>query len=186
MEAQTQIGIETFKIVTKAIAQSDNLDDMSHHLAQLLVASLEIKGCALFILNPETQDLEVLASFGLSTKYLTKGPLSAPKSITEAFKERKAVIIPDIDKDNTLQYPAAAKEEGIKAIVSIPVAFSNETIGVLRLYHEATWEVSGHDLDSLNVLADQIGLAMTYSRLLNAVKAISEIVASTLTYELNG
>ena len=183
MEIQTQIGIEAFKIVTKAIAHSDNLDDMSHHLAQLLVASLGIKGCALFILNPETEDLEVLASFGLSTKYLTKGPLSAPKSITETFKG-KPVIIPDIAKDDTLQYPLAAQEEGIKAIVSIPVTFSNEIIGVLRLYHKDTWALSDTDLDSLHVLAGQIGLAMTYSRLRNAVKIISEISASTLPPEM--
>lgn len=176
---ETKIEMDTYKTVTKAIAHSDNIDDMSHHLAQLLVAALGIKGCALFILNPDTQDLEVLASIGLSTKYLTKGPLNAPKSIKETF-QGVPVIIPDIGKDDTLQYPEAAKEEGIAAIVSIPIEFLGEVIGVLRLYHNKIWHVPQQDLESLHLLADHIGLAMTYTRLLNAVKSISDVIENVL------
>ena len=179
MSTQTTIGIDTFKTVTKAIALSDNLDDMSQNLAQLLVTVLSIKGCALFILNPDTDELEVLASFGLSMKYLTKGPLSAPKSLHETF-DGNPVIIPDVTLENALQYPEAAKEESIRAIVSIPVVFLEEVIGVLRLYHHEVWQISESDLDSLDLLADQIGLAMTYERLLNAVRSISEIIGQAL------
>jgi signal transduction protein with GAF and PtsI domain len=80
MSAEAKINIETFKAVTKAIARSRNLDIMTNHLTQLLVAALDIKGCAIYFLNPETRELEMLASFGLSTNYLTKGPILADKS----------------------------------------------------------------------------------------------------------
>lgn len=175
MSTEAKITIETFKTVTKAVAQSDNLDIMTNHLAQLLVAALDIKGCALFVLNPEEKELEILASFGLSPKYLTKGRLMADKSIAANLKG-EPVIVADVTKDKGLQYPEEAKNEGIAAILSIPIVFLGEVLGALRLYHHQVWHISAQDLDSLHLLAENIGLAMTYTRLLNAIHAISEVV----------
>ena len=44
MPAEDKIDIDLFKVVFKAMAQSDNLEIMANHLTQLLVAALEIKG----------------------------------------------------------------------------------------------------------------------------------------------
>lgn len=183
MSAEEKITIETFKTVTKAIAQSDHLDTMTNHLAQLLVAALNVKGCAIFVLDPETKELEILSSFGLSPKYLTKGPLSADKSIAANLKGQP-VIIADVSKDKSLQYPEQAKKEGIAAIVSIPILFLGEIIGALRLYHYEIWQISEKDLDSLHLLAENIGLVMTYTRLLNAVQSIDEVIRMALPQAL--
>ena len=71
-----------------------------------------------------------------------------------------------------LQYPQDAEKEGIGAIVSVPINFSEKVIGALRLYHHEVWDISDRDLDSLLVLAENIGLAMTYTRVLKALKTI--------------
>jgi len=183
MDTETKITIDTFKTVTKAIAQSDNLDIMSNHLTQLLVAALNIKGCAIFVLNPDSQELELFASFGLTAKYLTKGPLSARISMAETSDE-KPVVISDVTKDKKIQYPEEATREGIKAILAIPVIFSGEVIGSLRLYHHQVWNISDQDLDSLYLLAENIGLAMTYTRLLNAIQSIVEAIHHALPTEV--
>ena len=179
MSADNKITIETFKTITKAISKSDNLDLMTNHLAQLLVTTLDIKGCTIFILDPDTKELEILATFGLSPKYLSKGPLLANKSIAANLKG-EPVIVPDVSEDENIQYPEEAKKEGISAILSIPIVFSNETLGALRLYHREVWHISEQDLDSLNLLAENIGLAMTYTRLLNAIHSITEVITMAL------
>ena len=171
MSAEEKIDIDLFKVVFRAIAQSDNLDIMANHLTQLLVAALEIKGCTIFALNTESNELENLASFGLSMDYLEKGPVLSDKSIAETFKG-KSVVIPDVSNSDRLQYPRDAVEEGIGAIVSVPINFYGKVIGALRLYHRTTWEISERDVDSLLVLAENIGLAMTYTRVLKALKTI--------------
>ena len=86
MSTEEKIDIELFKLVFRAIAQSDNLEIMANHLTQLLVAALEIKGCTIFALNPELDELEVLASFGMSMAYLQKGPILSDKSIADTFR----------------------------------------------------------------------------------------------------
>ncbi|UCD79134.1 MAG: GAF domain-containing protein [Desulfobacterales bacterium] len=171
MSTEEKIDIELFKVVFRAMAQSDNLEIMANHLTQLLVAALEIKGCTIFALNPELEELEVLASFGMSMGYLQKGPILSDKSIADTFRG-KPVVIPDVNNTDRLQYPQAAKEERIGAIVSVPINFYGKVIGALRLYHSQVWDISDRDVDSLLVLAENIGLAMTYTRVLKALKTI--------------
>ena len=86
MGVEEKIDIELFKLVFKAMAHSDNLEIMANHLSQLLVAALEIKGCSIFALNPESDELEPLASFGLSMSYVNKGPIILDKSIADTFE----------------------------------------------------------------------------------------------------
>ncbi len=184
MASENRINIDIFKSVTRAIAHSEDLDIMSNHLVQLLTAGLDIKGAAIFVLNGVTEELEILASFGLSAKYLTKGPLNMPKSITETF-QGEPVVIADISKKNkSLQYPVEARKEGIASIVSLPIVHLGEVIGVLRLYHYEPWAVSDQDLESMQILAGIVGLAMIYTRFHNAVHAIAEVVGQTFQVQL--
>ncbi len=171
MSVQEKIDINIFKVVFRAIAQSDNLEIMANHLTQLLVAALEIKGSTIFVLNPESEELEVLASFGLSMTYVNKGPVITKKSIAET-SGAKPTVIRDVHESDRLQYPEDASKEGIGAIVSVPFMFSGKVIGALRLYHQESWNISDEDVDSLQVLAENIGLAMTYTRVLKALKTI--------------
>jgi hypothetical protein len=46
----------------------------------------------------------------------------------------------------------------------------------LRLYHSEPWDISNRDLDSLQLLADNVGLAMMYTRLLNALQSIKDTI----------
>lgn len=171
MSAEEKIDIDLFKTVFRAMAQSDNLEIMANHLTQLLVAALEIKGCTIFALNLELDELEVLATFGLSMNYVQKGPILSERSIADTFKG-KPFVIRDVKNTDRLQYPLDAEKEGIAAIVSVPIKFSGKVIGALRLYHHEVWDISDSDLDSLLVLSENIGLAMTYTRILKAVRTI--------------
>jgi len=177
MAVENKIDINIFKIVTKAIAESDDLVIMANHLTQLLVGALEIKGCTLFALNPVTKELEVLASFGMSINYMNKGPVVFDKSIG-CIKKKDSIVIKNIANSNLLQYPDEAKKEGIAAIISLPILLYGNTvaIGALRLYHYEVWDISDQDLDSLLLLAENIGLAMMYTRLLNIVKTVQDAV----------
>lgn len=170
-----KIDIDVIKLITRAIARSDSLDAMGNQLTQLLVSAMEIKGATIFALNPESEELEILASFGLSIRFVNKGPVIAPKSIGWAAN-REPVLISDISESDQLQYPDQAKEEGIASIVSIPVIFHGRIIGALRLYHGDVWDITEEDLDALNVIAENIGMAMMYSRILNALTAIKSTV----------
>ena len=180
MNEENKIALSTITVVNQAITESDNLEAMCTQLTQLLVATLEIKGSAIFILNPESQELEIIASFGLSIAYLNKGPVLTNKSIVNSIKG-KPVIIQDVNQSEKLQYPENAKAEGIGAIVSLPIKFKGSVIGALRLYHKKVWDLSERDITFLQCLSDQVGLAMTYTRLSNALQIVKEAVSGIHT-----
>ena len=58
----------------------------------------------------------------------------------------------------------------------MPINFYGRVIGALRLYHTDVWDISDRDVDSLLVLSENIGLAMTYTRVLKALKTIKYTV----------
>jgi len=175
MNTEDKIALSTITVVNQAITESDNLETMCTHLTQLLVAALEIKGCVIFALNPESHELENLASFGLSISYLNKGPVLTNKSIANSIKG-KPVIVQDINQSDKLQYHENAKAEGICAIVSMPIRFRGSVIGALRLYHHKKWALSERDITLLQFLSDHVGLAMTYTRLSYALQVVKEAV----------
>lgn len=175
MVAEDRINMDIYKVVTRAIAASENLEDMATQLTQLLVGALGIKGSTIFVLNPATEELEALASFGLSISYMNKGPVLVKKSLDHQLIG-EAIVIRDVTKTDRLQYPEDAQKEGVNAIVSLPISLHGKLIGVLRLYHYEQWDVSEQDLDSLMILSENIGLALMYTRLLQALKSIKETV----------
>jgi GAF domain-containing protein len=176
MVAEDRIDIEIYKVVTRAIAASDNLEDMATQLTQLLVGALGIKGSTIFVLNPDTEELEALASFGLSINYMNKGPILVKKSLDHQLRG-EPIVIRDVTQSDRLQYPEDAQKEGINAIVSLPINLHGKLIGVLRLYHYERWNVSERDLDSLMIFTENIGLALMYTRLLQALKSVKETVS---------
>lgn len=175
MSTENKIDMDLFKVVKNAMAQSSDLENMGASLVQLLTGALDIRGCTLFASNPGTKELEVLTTFGLSPGYISKGAISSEKSIAAIYKQ-KPVMIQDTAATDLLQYPEAAIKEGIKAIISLPVVFNGKVIGALRLYNHESWDISDRDVETLMLFADHVGMAMMYTRLLNAFTVIKETV----------
>jgi len=176
MEKQEMLKFEILKVVTGAVADCTNLEDMATRLTQLLVGTLGIKGSTIFLLNPESNELEPLSSFGLSGEYLNKGPVLVRKGLDQELRA-EPIVIQDVYQSDRLQYPQEAKQEGIRAMISVPIRLHGKLAGVLRLYHYETWEISETDLDALTVLAEITGLALIYTRLVNAIDSIKEILS---------
>ncbi|MGD2029957.1 MAG: GAF domain-containing protein, partial [Desulfobacterales bacterium] len=107
--------------------------------------------------------------------YVNKGPVLVDKSI-KLSSNREPVIIRDVTTSDRLQYPEKAKEEEIRSIVSLPVTLHGKIVGALRLYGSQVWDISERDIELLQVVAQNIGVALMYFRLANAVLSVKETV----------
>lgn len=175
MTDNDRIDVGVLKLLFDAITGSNQLETMANRLTQLVVGTIGIKGAAIFMVNPEYDALELLASSGLSINYINKGPVLVDKSIKLA-SNREAVVVSDVSKSDRLQYPENAKAEGIESIVSLPITLHGVIVGALRLYDASPWEVSEHDLEYLQVLAQNLGITMMYFRLANALLSVKDTV----------
>lgn len=175
MNGNKRIDIGLLVAANQVFQAPERIDTAATNLTRLLVAMLGLKGCSLFALNSKTGELEVLASAGMSTQYLNKGPLLFEKSMAGRAAS-DPIVISDTADTRQLQYPEAAQAEGIKAMASMPVLFRDKVVGVLRLYSDDAWEPSADDVNALQLLAENIGMVMMVSRLSLALAMVKETV----------
>lgn len=84
MQKQGLISIDTFRVISQAIAEIQDIETMASYMCNLIASSLGIKGCTIYVLNEENQELELLANYGLSSEYLVKGPVDPQKKALSA------------------------------------------------------------------------------------------------------
>ena len=114
------------------INSSLDVKKIFHNLTVDLSEALGMKGAIIRLLNKETGNLQLVASSGLSDKFLNKGPVSAEKSVTQAMRG-ETVIIDDVESDDRLQYRDEVIQEGIASMLVVPIKVKEDVIGILRL-----------------------------------------------------
>ena len=173
MSTDPKINLESYKLIVETAFDANNPTILGSQVTQLLVTTMGVKGASIFVVNPRTESLEILATEGLSIGYMNKGPILVDKSI-KLSSNLKPVIIPDTDTSDRLQYPEKAKSEGIRSIVSLPVNLRGKIIGALRIYHSEPWEVSDLELSYLRLLTLNIGMTLRYFRLSAVVQSTKD------------
>jgi GAF domain-containing protein len=128
------------------------------------------RGASLMLFDPGEESLKASASFGLSEAYRAKGSVSPRASLGETIKGAP-VVVRDIAQDPNVQYRQAAIQEGIKAIVGMPLSPGGMLVGTLRLYFGEIKDFTSQEMEYLKALALQAGLALKKSFYFAAMEA---------------
>lgn len=155
---------ETIIKVTRSLSKSKDPEKIIRMTVESIKSALGVKGCALFLMNQRSKELDVAASTGLSTEYLNKGTVSALSSIADSLQDGPVAVY-DVSDDPRIQYPEAAKKEGIASILSVPIMIGDEAIGAVRVYTAERWEFTLDDVNFVQALAQIAGVLIEMSRL---------------------
>lgn len=158
------VNYETLLKITRAMSLSKDPKEIVHLTVESIKNTLEIKGCALFLSNAVTGELEVAAAYGLSKEYLTKGPVSAMRSIARSLHDGPVAIY-DVADDPRVQYPEAAEKEGIASMLSVPIFVGGAAIGAMRVYTAEPEEFTLDDVNFVQALAQIAGILIDVCRL---------------------
>ncbi len=166
---------DTLLKIAGAISHPNHPEEVLLMTVDSIKTALDVKGCAVFLINRRTDELELAASFGLSEEYLSKGPLSALRSIAQSL-EVGPVAIYDVTDDPRIQYPEEAQKEGIASILSVPIVAGGQTIGALRVYTAEPWEFTLDDVNFVQAMASMAGMAIEMARLYKGMKDSIEVL----------
>ena len=169
------INYETLVKITGAISATRDPEEVILLTVESIKTALDVKGCTLFLINRQSNELKIAASYGLSDDYLNKGPISSLKSIAESLKEGPVAIY-DVLDDPRIQYPEAAQKEGIVSILSAPITVHATIIGALRVYTAQPWEFTLEDVNFVQAVAQIAGMAIDLCRLAKGYKSSIEIL----------
>lgn len=156
---EKRVYLESYQNICRAISSSLSLNEVLNLIVTNVVKVLKVKACMLRLLNNETKRLEVAAHYGLTERYINKGPVEFDQSIKEAL-QGKTISIYDITLDEKARYRKEAEEEGIKSIISVPVRCGKEILGVLRLYTAEPVKYTDEDLRFITAIAEQAAIAI--------------------------
>lgn len=161
--------------LTGAIAQCKDPEEVALLTSAGVKNALGVKGCSVFLIKKGTRELGLAASFGLSDEYLNKGPVRYMQEITEA-KDQVPIAIYDVQDDPRIQYPEAAKKEGISSLLGVPIVVRDTVIGALRVYTSEPWKFSLRDITILQAVAQICGMAMDMCRMYKGYKTSIEVL----------
>jgi GAF domain-containing protein len=123
--------------------------------------------------------LEHVASFGLSKKFLDKGPVDAEKSVAEAL-EGRLVMVEDCANDPRIQFPKEHVNEGIVSLLTVPLSARGNVIGVMRLSTDTKREFSEQELTSIKTLASFSTSAIAHSMFHDILGNVAAAARSSL------
>ena len=166
MREQTRI----FLSLAASIMESHDIKQILQALTADVAKAIGVKAATIRLLDDAKVTLKLAASYGLSEKYLNKGPISAEKSIAEALRG-KPIVVKDAAKDSGVQYRKEKKEEGIVSILCVPIKSREEVFGVLRLYSETEREFTEDEIEFVKALAYLGGVAIQNVNLYSMLKS---------------
>jgi GAF domain-containing protein len=160
---------KTFCTISRALGTAATLEELLDLIVQNGIDAMGGKAACLFLAD-ERRDLFVpKAQKGLSEDYLHANPLKSQK-IVKALLAKGHLAFADATSDPRLEHHDAKRKEGIASILTVPVRVKDRPIGVLSLYTAERREFTGGEIDFLNALAEQGGMAIEKTRLLERIQ----------------
>ncbi|AMV72324.1 sensor diguanylate cyclase, GAF domain-containing [Desulfuromonas sp. DDH964] len=179
--ARSLTYFRTLHEITRALLSTRESKQVVQLIVDQAVAVMKVKASALRLRNETTHELELIATSGLSAKFLAKGQPHTDQSIAETLAGRPVLIL-DTANDPRLEYPAETVAEGIQSILSMPIVARHRVVGVLRLYSAEKRQYSQEEITFLSALAEIAGVAIMNARLYEKTRNDLSFWAATLGY----
>ena len=166
----------TFAEAEKAIKSSLDLKEVLNLICMSVVKLLKIKGSAVVMRDRKNDKLDIVAQKGLSDEYLGKGAVNPKQSVPLAIESGEVVVVNESNFDSYLQYPDAARKEGIGSIMVVPLKINGTILGFLRLYASEEFSLSNEESEILFKFSEQaaqaIENAMAYERIRTDIEGL--------------
>ena len=161
--------------VSRTINSTLDLDDALRAITREACMLMQAKMCSLMLLDETRQWLDLRASFGAGEAYLRKPRLSAEESLLGVVVRRKKPLqVDNVQTSSRYQHVEVARREGLVALLSVPLLFSEQTIGALNVYTGHAYSFSNEEIRLLSALAELSAVAIEKARLYERVVDIEE------------
>ncbi len=148
-------------------------------ICKAITDAFSLKGCYFRVLSRDSKELELIASYGLSEKFLNKGPVDTAKGVSKALNG-EIDYVANVADDPNLQYPKETKEEGIVGLLSIPLVSREQTIGIIRLATNSEKDFSDQELDIISLVASFAASLIISSQFKSIWRKVTETTHSSL------
>ena len=159
---QVAAMFETTRDLTSDLDLEKTLQELLDRAGKLMDAPI----CSLRLLDEESGELILEASRGLSPEYISLAKVKLGEGLLGMVVERGVALSSrDITKDGRFKFREAAREQGLRSMLAVPLTVQGRTVGVLNVYSKTPRDFSPADEQLLLTLANQAGMAIAHARL---------------------
>ncbi len=181
--------LEVFQEVTRLISMVHDPQQVMDLVVRRLPGLLEVDAATIRLLDSGTSTFVLGAACGVSDEYLSRTTIDSSE-VMSALMRGLPIAKTGIDLHCDHDGCAFISREGVKGTLSLPILFKGDVIGLLRLLTKNTREFSEAEIAFAMSLAEQVGVAISNSRLFQEMenqvnffrelREISRLVNSTL------
>ena len=167
--------LTTLNKTSATIASTLNTEQVINTILDEVKRLLRVRQCALFVLNEQTQQLEVRARRGLSQSYPTHLNLTETIQrlpVYRAITGGQAIQIPDVEADTDfLPLLDIARSEGYRSVLAIPLTAVHIPAAALAIYRADTYHFSQQEIDLVASFANHAAIALEHAMLFSLTDA---------------
>jgi Nif-specific regulatory protein len=173
MKANLVKEAELLGDISKAFAESLDLEETLASILRSLDTHLKLRRGTIALLDPETETINTRVAHGLSKKSKTLASYKIGEGITGlVVQSGKEIVVPDISKDPRFLHKTRARkqEQGKRiAFFCVPIKLEGATIGALSVDKQSgTKDDFQTNVRLLNIISTMIAQAVKLNKLLES------------------
>ena len=154
-----------YKLST-VLAGHKNLQHVMDTAVQAAAEVMRCKAVSIRLLDDAGKSLAPKAIFGLSERYIQKGPITPDKSdIYKKCLAGEVVVVEDVATDTRILYPEYARDEGLVSMVATGMLYQGRPIGTIQIFTGQSRRFSRFDVNLLRAIASLLAAAIQNARL---------------------
>ncbi len=176
--------IQALTKISEAITSDLYLEDILKLIVTVTAEAIGSKICSLMLLDKEGKELSVKATQSISECYNKKPNIKVGEGIAGmVVKTGKPITVLDVRKDPRYISRDIAKKEKLCSLLSAPLMFKDNIIGVLNCYTASQHRFTKNEVNMLKSIANQAAIVIENFRLIVESKVIKEELESRKAIE---
>jgi signal transduction histidine kinase len=169
--------LEALIDIAQTIATKRSLEDILQTVTSRAKEIFNCKLSAIFLLDADDGTLSLRACSGSEKASTMEEVISLEdSSIGTAFRRRKTIEITDLPKIEENHFQKLIQEEGLVSMLSCPIQFENESIGVLNIYMDRPHLFNDSEKRVLETLASLSATAIRNAQLYERIFQSEELL----------
>ncbi len=172
--------LRKLQAVTDAALAHLSLEDLLDELLTRVRDALEADTCAVLLLEETRTELVARAAKGLEEEVEQGVRIPVGRGFAgRVVKERRAVVIPDVEHSEVLN--PILREKGLKSLLGVPLVAHGDVLGVIHVGTLVPRDFTPLDVELLGVVGDRVALgverALIYDELVRLTQVQRDFVA---------
>src|SRR5436189_240984 len=153
--------LSTLAEVSQAITSPLYLEEILRLILEMAARMLDAKTCSLMLVDEATGELVIAAAQSAGQAYLNRPKLKVGEGITgQVAAQAKPIAIVDVLVEPRFLAKEMAEQEGLRALLSVPLVVREKVIGVVNCYKARPHRFTDAETKLLTTLANQTALAI--------------------------